>query len=72
MRTVRLKGKVDSEGHLKLDIQTPLKAGDVEVVVVIESKTESHQKYDFSDISGKLDWKGDAVESQRALRLESQ
>jgi hypothetical protein len=28
------------------------------------------QKYDFSDLVGKLEWKGDAVKQQRQLRDE--
>ncbi|NUO01265.1 MAG: hypothetical protein HUU01_11680 [Saprospiraceae bacterium] len=27
-------------------------------------------KYDFSDLAGKLEWKGDAVDEQRLLREE--
>jgi hypothetical protein len=34
-----------------------------------EAKTEN-QKIDFSDIVGKLSWKGDAVEEQKKLRSE--
>ena len=34
-----------------------------------EAKTEN-QKIDFSDIAGKLSWKGDAVEEQRKIRAE--
>ena len=34
-----------------------------------EAKTE-RQKLDFSDISGKLSWKGDALAEQQKLRAE--
>ncbi|MBV6511985.1 MAG: hypothetical protein FMNOHCHN_01474 [Ignavibacteriaceae bacterium] len=32
--------------------------------------TEETIKYDFSDLAGKLTWKGDAVKEQRRLRDE--
>ncbi len=70
MKTLKLTGKVDPDGHLKLDIPTPYRAVDVEVVVVIESKTEKSKRYDFSEISGKLSWKGDVLKTQKALRDE--
>jgi hypothetical protein len=28
------------------------------------------RKYDFSDLAGKLEWKGDALKEQRKLRDE--
>lgn len=31
---------------------------------------EEVPKYDFSDVQGKLEWKGDAVKAQRKLRDE--
>jgi hypothetical protein len=31
---------------------------------------EPAPKYDFSDIAGQLEWQGDAVATQRALRNE--
>lgn len=39
-------------------------------VVLIPIPRESNPKYDFSDIAGKLNWQGDAVEEQRRLRDE--
>ena len=41
---------------------------DVEVLILpVESKKKS---YDFSSLAGKLEWSGDAVKEQRALRDE--
>ena len=31
---------------------------------------QGHKDYDFSDLAGKLQWKGDAVKEQRRLRDE--
>jgi hypothetical protein len=45
----------------------------VNVVVVINPViAEDTQKsnYDFSDLAGKLSWRGDAIEMQRSLRDE--
>lgn len=39
-------------------------------VVLFPFKEKEKPKYDFSDIVGKLRWKGDAVKEQRALRDE--
>ncbi|MFK5895051.1 MAG: hypothetical protein QM504_17700 [Pseudomonadota bacterium] len=36
-----------------------------------ESKSvPSKEKYDFSDVAGKLEWSGDAVQEQRKIRDE--
>ena len=45
----------------------------VEVIVLPleeEEAKEQPKKYDFSDLFGKLEWKGDAVAEQRRLRDE--
>ena len=39
-------------------------------VIVFPVEDGSRPTYDFSDIVGKLRWKGDAVKEQRALRDE--
>jgi hypothetical protein len=39
-------------------------------VIVVPLQEVKKQKYDFSDIVGKLQWKGDAVAEQRRLRDE--
>lgn len=70
MQTIKLKSHIDMDGHLRLDIHTNLPAGDVELVLVISTDSASKSRYDFSDLTGKLDWKGDAVQEQRKLRDE--
>ena len=40
------------------------------IVVPLQEVKKQKQKYDFSDIVGKLQWKGDAVAEQRRLRDE--
>ena len=70
MKVIRIKGKIDKDGHLKIDIPTAYKAGDVEIVMAIEKSVKSNNKYSFSDLSGNLIWKGDPLSAQRIMRNE--
>lgn len=40
------------------------------VLITLLGKVEEKKKYDFSALSGRLKWHGDAVEEQRKLRNE--
>ena len=42
----------------------------LEVIVLPIEEEKPEKNYDFSDLYGKLDWKGDAVAEQRKLRDE--
>jgi hypothetical protein len=42
----------------------------VEIPPARRTKTGSKPKYDFSDLAGKLQWRGDAVAEQRRMRDE--
>jgi len=42
----------------------------VQVIPVREKDIALSRRYDFSDLVGKLEWKGDAVQQQRLLRNE--
>ncbi len=71
MQVLTLTGKIDSDGHLHLDIPTQLPAGDVELVLVINPTPQekpNRKKYDFSDLAGKLTLQGDPVEIQTSMR----
>jgi hypothetical protein len=71
MQVLTLTGKIDSDGHLHLDIPTQLPAGNVELVLVINPTPQekpNHKKFDFSDLAGKLGWQGDPVEIQTSMR----
>lgn len=73
MQTLKLKSHVGRDGHLRLDVPTALPAGDVELVLVIESIPPAalpEGGYDFSDLAGRLRWAGDAVTQQHLLRHE--
>jgi hypothetical protein len=43
---------------------------EVEEKGIIETGQEPTPKYNFSDLSGQLEWEGDAVAEQRRLRNE--
>lgn len=37
-------------------------------VILVPFKDDTPKKYDFSDLTGHLKWKGDAVSQQRRMR----
>jgi hypothetical protein len=39
-------------------------------VIILVAENQKKNKYDFSDVAGKLEWQGDAVKEQRKLRDE--
>gem|GEM_PF-794842 len=65
METLKLTTTIDSDGHLRLDVPTNLPAGKIDLVIVLSKPRQTH--YDFSDLVGKLTWKGDALATQRML-----
>lgn len=42
----------------------------MQVVLLLADKPTIKNKYDFSDVAGKLKWQGDAVQEQRIIRDE--
>lgn len=73
MEVLKLTTKTDESGCLKLTIPTPLRAVEVNVVLVLDpvSSVEKQElNYDFSDLVGRLTFGGDAVAMQRNLRDE--
>jgi hypothetical protein len=73
MQTLTLLGQIDANGHLRLDVSTQLPPGEVELVLVINpasSTPATPRRYDFSDLTGTLQWQGDAIAIQRVLRDE--
>jgi hypothetical protein len=68
METLKITTRIDPDGHLRLDVPTSLPAGEVELVIVLNTPQRVH--YDFSDLVGKLTWRGDALATQRNLRDE--
>ncbi|MBW4581747.1 MAG: hypothetical protein KME42_19445 [Tildeniella nuda ZEHNDER 1965/U140] len=73
MQIITLTGKIDTDGHLRLDVPTSFASGDVEVEITIHpirTEQDSAATYDFSDLAGTLRWQGDPVVAQRNLRDE--
>ncbi|MEH1946245.1 MAG: hypothetical protein V7K77_04675 [Nostoc sp.] len=72
MEVLKLTTKIDESGYLNLNIPTQLAAVEVDIVVVLNpiSSEEKQLNYDFSDLVGRLTWRGDAVAMQRDLRDE--
>ncbi len=68
MTTVIAKGKIDKNGVLR--IKHPAFTLNKEIEVTITFEEEKLNKYDFSDLAGKLSWKGDALAFQKTLRNE--
>ncbi len=82
MITINLKNKTKKNGHLVIDVPTPIINKDVDIILVIQEKEEIPQenseerkakrKYDFSHLYGKLEWKGNALAEQKKIRSECQ
>ncbi len=73
MEVLKLTAMVDESGYLNLSIPTQLATVEVNVVVVlnpVSSQGKQKCRYNFSDLVGRLSWKGDAVATQRTLRNE--
>jgi len=74
MEVINLTTDIEGDGHLRVDVPTKLAPGEVEVVVVIQTPSGKANGegggYDFSDLTGCLQWQGDALAAQRSLRDE--
>lgn len=68
MTTVIAKGKIDKNGVLR--VKHPAFSLNKEIEVTIIFQEEKNNKYDFSDLAGKLSWKGNSLELQKTLRNE--
>ncbi len=66
--TITCKAIVDEKGRLTLDVPTDLAPGEVEVGLILPPPAKP--KYDFSDLIGKLSYKGDPMTIQREMRDE--
>jgi hypothetical protein len=70
MEVLELTTTVNASGRICLNIPTRLAPGEVQVVLVLNPTAAPRQHYDFSDLAGRLAWKGDALTAQRSLRDE--
>ncbi|MBE9235238.1 hypothetical protein IQ227_04065 [Anabaena aphanizomenioides LEGE 00250] len=65
-----LKGDLSSDLTELLQKQYALNSDNENVKSLAISTDKKPKKYDFSDLMGRLNWRGDAVEMQRSLRDE--
>ena len=56
--------------RVSVEVPREYNAYSCRVIIVPLQEEAKKPKYDFSDIFGKLQWKGDAVAEQRRLRDE--
>jgi len=71
VQVLKAKGEIGADGHLRVDVAVELPAGPIELVMVLGSAPSSNgARYNFSELAGRLQWKGDAVREQRMLRDE--
>ena len=61
-----------SSGSLTIEVPKEYDNRKLEVIVmpIDEDNKETKKKYDFSDITGKLQWQGNALGNQKKLRDE--
>jgi hypothetical protein len=66
--------KIIENSSNPLTIQLPQEYENKRLEVIVlpleETTSTSKKKYDFSDLVGKLEWKGDALAEQKKLRDE--
>lgn len=68
MTVITIRGKIDKEGVLIIKHPSFLPQKEVEVTVVFEEQTPN--RYDFSDLAGKLSWQGNGLDWQKQMRNE--
>jgi len=59
-----------SSGSLTIEIPAEYENRKLEVIVIPLEEKKIEGKYDFIDVFGKLEWKGDALTEQKKLRDE--
>ncbi len=76
MKAVKILTKTDESGMAEIRVATDIKNSDVSLIVVVENAHDDTKsgarknRYDFSDLLGKVKWDEDPVEYQRRLREE--
>ena len=73
MEMIKIERSSDRNGIIHLDIPTKYSNCNTELIIIIDKKKELNKEsrqYDFSNIAGKLSWRGDAVKEQRVIRNE--
>lgn len=73
MEILKTHANIGPDRRLRVDVPVHESSGSVDVVVVLQPAAEpvaAPKGYEFRDLVGSLQWKGDAVAEQRRLRDE--
>ena len=75
METLRITAMPGKRGRVIINIPPNLRSKKLDMVVVINESLSAEgnktiNKFDFSGLTGRLRWKGNAVKEQRRLRNE--
>ncbi len=73
MKAIALRSSIGRDGCLRLRVPTAYPNRQVDIVLLVDvpslDLTEKNG-YDFSDLAGRLKWRGNAVRAQRKVRDE--
>jgi len=73
METIAFRARPGKKGTVTITVPARLRSQELEMIVIMnetDRMENGRRNYDFSDLSGKLKWKGNAVSEQRRLRRE--
>jgi hypothetical protein len=70
MQAIETTAHIDNKGFISIQKPLAVKNKDVKIIVLMNENLPTQKKYDFSDMIGKLKWKGDALAEQKKLRNE--
>ena len=73
MHIMELTERTDRNGYVRIRVPTSLPKQDVDLVIVVQPAQPTAPEgnpYDFSGLSGRLAWQGNALGEQKALRSE--
>ncbi|MDI9423476.1 MAG: hypothetical protein QM472_01430 [Spirochaetota bacterium] len=76
MKAIKINARTDEFGIAEIKVCTDTKNSDVNLIVVVENGHEEgkpekgRNRFDFSDLAGRIKWDMDPVEYQRRIREE--
>ncbi|APC91090.1 MULTISPECIES: hypothetical protein [Francisella] len=70
MRAIEFEADVKQNSITIPSLYDSLNLKHVKVIILTPDENDEKKKYDFSDVAGKLSWRGDVVSEQRKLRDE--
>ncbi len=73
MHIMELTEKTDRDGYVQIRVPTCLPKQNVDLIIAVQPAQPTapgDNPYDFSRLSGRLAWQGDALREQKAPRSE--